>query len=170
MDRDEIKKPVRAHPPYKRHLDDTNGSSSGHGVTITRKTTESLLDTVGSDQSVATVNLDAVEGLDGSTDLLLVGAGVASEDEGVVVLDAAHGTFSVKRELDDGVSVRAGDDGSGSSAGVLGSTGQAQSAGQAESAVGTDLATSLGIGSTEGSLTRTFSLLNNNSVCEGGRR
>ncbi len=102
--------------------------------------------------------------MDGSTDLLLVGTGVTGEDEGVVVFNATHGTFSVDREFDDGVGVGAGDNGDGSSARVLGGTGETQSARQTESAVGADLATSLGISSTKSSLTSSFSLLNNNSV------
>lgn len=155
------------YPPHtltQAPLDESNFTGSFHGITVSSKTTESLLNTVSSDQSVATVDFDTVEGLDGSTDLLLVGAGVTGEDEGVVVFDATHGTFGVDREFDDGVGVGAGDDGDGSSAGVLGGTGETQSARQTESAVGTDFTASLGISSTEGSLTSTFSLLNNSSV------
>ena len=83
-----------------------------------------------------------------------------------MVFNATHGTFRVDGEFDDGVGIGTGDDGDGGSAGVLGGTGKAQSAGQAESAAGTDFTASLGIGSTEGSLASTFSLLNNSNVCK----
>ena len=146
------------------YLDETDFTGSFHGITVSRKTTEILLNTVGSDQGVAAVDIDTVEGLDSSTDVLLVGTGVTGEDEGVVVFNATHGAFGVDGEFDDGVGIGAGDDGNSSSAGVLGGTGKTQSAGQTESAVGTDFTASLGISSTEGSLASTFSLLNNSSV------
>ena len=108
-------------------LDETNFTGSFHGITVSGKTAEGLLNTIRSDQSVATVNFDTVEALNGSTDLLLVGTGVTGENKGVVIFNATHGTFSVDREFDDGVSISAGDNSDSSSTGILGGTGKTQS-------------------------------------------
>lgn len=143
-------------------LNETDFTGSFHGVGISSETTESLFDSVGSDEGVATIDFDTVEGFDGSTDLLLVGARIAGKDEGVVVFDATHGTFRVDWEFDDGMGISAGDNGNSCSTQVLWVTRETKSARETESARSANLATSLGISSTKGSFTSTFSLLNNN--------
>lgn len=147
-------------------LNESNLAGSFHSVSVSRQAAESLLQTVRSDEGVAAFNLDTVEGFDSLADLDLVSAGIADEDKSVVVFDATHGRFSVQGELDDRVSVSAGDNSNGSLADVLGLARQTQSARQTESGRSVDLASDLGIDSTEGSLTSTFSF--NNSVCVVG--
>ena len=141
-------------------LDEANGAGSLHGIKVGRETAEGLLEPIGTDERVALLNFHAVELVDGSADLELVGAGVAAEDEGVVVLDAAHGLFRVQGELDDAVGVVTGDHGSDGLAQVLGAAWQAQRLGQTEGARGADLACLGGVqGALDRGLARALSLL-----------
>ena len=70
------------------------------------------------DEGVDLGDVDIVQLLDGSFNLMLVGLDVADEDKGVVVLDLLHGGLGGQRVLDDGVGVHLVPLGSGL-AGVL---------------------------------------------------
>jgi len=71
--------------------------------------------------------------------VVLVGAQVCEEDQGVVVLDLLHGRLGGQRVLDDVVGVHAVPGGH-RLPGVLGTPGQLQGGGPTEVHVGADLA------------------------------
>lgn len=99
---------------------------------------ESLLGTIRSDEGVDLGNLNIVELLDGSLDLVLVGLDVNGNNEGVVLLNLLDRDLRVDVVLNDLELVESGVV-SNRLALVLGGSGKAESLGLTESSVGTDL-------------------------------
>jgi hypothetical protein len=142
----------------RSNLNESNLAGSLHGISIGSKTTESLLETIGTDKRTARLNLHSVQLHDSGADLVLVGARIADKDEGVVVFDAAHGLFRVQGELEDGMGVGTGNNGQDSLARVLGVAGKTKGLGETETAGGADLAKGLGSRALDRSLASTLSL------------
>lgn len=90
--------------------------------------------------------------------MVLVGTDVADEDEGVVILDLAHGRLGGEGGLDDGELIQGGVTVDGLT-GVLGGTGELQGLGQVEAGGGVDLAGGGSVGATEDGLAGSLSLL-----------
>ena len=88
-----------------RHLDEANLVGGLEGLLLGHQADVGLLVTSGADEGADLGGIKVVERLDGGLDLGLCGAHVADEDEGVVVLDAAHGALRVEGEADDGMAV-----------------------------------------------------------------
>jgi hypothetical protein len=114
-----------------RILDDTNLVGNIDGLVIRGETDESLLLTIGTDESVNLDGLDVVHLLNGILDLVLVGVNVDDEDEGVVGLNLSHGSLSGQGVTEDGVLIQTGTAGDGST-GVRRLTGQGEGVGTTE--------------------------------------
>merc|ERR1712064_117476 len=90
------------------------------------------------DQCVHFGDIDVVQLLDGSLDLVLVGLDVTDEDKGVVLLNLLHGGLSGQRVLDDGVGIHLVPLGSGLTR-VLGVPGSPEGFGPVELDASSDL-------------------------------
>jgi hypothetical protein len=82
-------------------LDDSNSGGYIESVTIGSQANIRLLETIRTDKCVNLSGLNAVGLLDGGTNFRLIGANVDDENNGVVVLNHLHCTFSGQRVLDD---------------------------------------------------------------------
>jgi len=109
------------------------------GIVVARQAHIGLLLAIGADEHVDLGHLDVVELAHCGTHVVLVGAQVCEEDQGVVVLDLLHGRLGGQRVLDDVVGVHAVPGGH-RLPGVLGTPGQLQGGGPTEVHVGADLA------------------------------
>lgn len=105
----------------------------------------SLLGTVRSDQGVDLLNVNIVQLLNGSLDLVLVGLQGNLENQGVTVLDLLDGSLRGNWGLDDLVGIQSSVvRNSGSS--VSGLSGQLQGVWKSEGGVGSHLSGLLGVG------------------------
>lgn len=104
-----------------------------------------LLGTVWSDQGVDLLNVNLVQLLNGSLDLVLVGLQGNLENQGVTVLDLLDGGLRGNWGLDDLVGIQSSVVRNGSS-GVLRLSGQLQGVWKSEGGVGSHLSGLLGVG------------------------
>jgi len=130
--------------PKADRLDDANLVSGVESIVIGCKTNVSLLQTIGSNESVDSGSFNIIHALDGILDLMLVGLDVNDEDQSVVVLNLLHGALSCKRILQDGMLVELVHSWD-RSARVLGSSVKLEGLGATEVNVGTDLTSALGV-------------------------
>ena len=70
------------------------------GLEVGSEAHKSLLETIGTNQGIDLLDLERVTILDSLLDLVLVGARVHDEHDGVVVLNLVHGALSLQRVLD----------------------------------------------------------------------
>lgn len=108
------------------------------GIRVGGEADVGLLKSVGPDEGVHLGHLDVVQLLHGVANVMLVGAEVSNENEGVVVLNLLHGSLSGQGVLDDGELVKLGPVGHGLP-GVLGLTGEFEGLGAVEGDGGADL-------------------------------
>lgn len=104
----------------------------------------SLLGTVRSDQGVDLLNVNIVQLLDGSLDLVLVGLQGNLENQSVTVLDLLDGGLRGNWGLDDLVSIQSSVV-RNSGSGVSGLSGQLQGVWKSEGGVGSHLSGLLGV-------------------------
>ncbi len=82
------------------HLQEAELVGDIEGIVVIGELDVSLLEAVGSDQSVNSVNLDIVQLLSRSLYLLLVGSQRDDEHQGVAVLNVLHGSLGGQGVLD----------------------------------------------------------------------
>lgn len=90
-----------------KHLDDANLVGNIQRIKVGRQPDVGLLLAIGADEGVDLAGLDVVQLGDGLLDLVLVGADVDDEDQGVVVLDLLERRLGRQRVLDDAESIQA---------------------------------------------------------------
>lgn len=119
-------------------LDVANLVSNVQGIVVSGQSDVCLLGTVRSNQSVNVKNIDLVQLLDGSFDLMLVRLEVDLEHQGVGVLDLLHGGLSGNGRDNNLVGIHSGVVGHGLS-GVAWGSSQLQGLGQPEGGASSDL-------------------------------
>lgn len=126
-------------------LDVTNSVGNIQGIVVSSQSDVSLLGTIWSDQGVDLLNVNLVQLLNGSLDLVLVGLDAHLQNQGVTVLNLLDGGLRGNWRLDDLVSVQSGVVWDGLS-GVSWGSGQLQGLWQSEGSVGSNLGDLLGVG------------------------